>query len=158
MVSMSAEPLAASLAPAPALVRPVAVRRTLEIFSDPWSFAVLQEAFFGVRRFDQFQRNLGISRGVLAKRLRHLVDHEILERRLYQRRPDRFEYRLTERARQLYPVFVALKDWGERWLPGTNGPALRLIHELCDEESHPRMTCDRCGEPIRVAEMRSELR
>jgi DNA-binding HxlR family transcriptional regulator len=140
-----------------AAVRPEAVRSALEIFSDPWSFAVLQEAFFGVRRFDELQRNLGISRGILAKRLRHLVGHEILERRLYQRRPDRFEYRLTERARELYPVFVALKEWGERWLPDTAAPTARLVHGHCGQETHPRMRCDHCGEVIRVEEMSYEL-
>ncbi len=63
-----------------------------------WSLLVLREAFFGVRRFDQFQRNLGIARNILAARLHTLVSHGILERRLYQERPERYEYRLTQRA------------------------------------------------------------
>jgi DNA-binding HxlR family transcriptional regulator len=62
----------------------------LAIFSDPWTFALLQEAFFGVRRFDEFRRFLKISRNVLTKRLKLLVQHGILDRCLYQRRPDRF--------------------------------------------------------------------
>ena len=137
--------------------RPAAVRAALEIFSDPWSFAVLQEAFFGVRRFDGFQANLGISRGVLAKRLKHLVGHEILERRLYQERPQRFEYRLTERGRDMYPIFLELMRWGERWLePDADEPALQLIHVPCGAHSHPQTVCDHCGEPIRAEDMRYE--
>src|SRR5262245_44322125 len=77
--------------------RPSAVRRALEIVSDPWTFAILQEAFFGVRRFEQLQVQLGISRGILSKRLANLVENGILERVRYQRRPDRFEYHLTDR-------------------------------------------------------------
>lgn len=138
--------------------RPQAVRKALEVFSDPWAFAVLQEAFFGVRRFDQIQRNLGISRGILAKRLRHLVDHGVLQRRRYQRRPDRFEYRLTERGRDMYPIFLELRRWGERWLDVDEPSPLRLIHTRCGKESHPRSVCDRCGEPVRAEEMRYELR
>jgi DNA-binding HxlR family transcriptional regulator len=138
--------------------RPAAVRGAVEIFSDPWSFAVLQEAFFGVRRFDQLQRNLGISRGILAKRLRHLVKHEILERRRYQRRPDRFEYRLTDRGREMYPIFLELMRWGERWLDTDGAPKLHLLHVRCGQPSRPHTVCDRCGEPVRAEEMRYELR
>jgi DNA-binding HxlR family transcriptional regulator len=133
------------------------VRRSLEIVSDPWSFAVLQEAFFGVHRFDEFQHNLAISRSVLTRRLSHLVGHGILERRRYQRRPDRYEYRLTARGRDMYPIFVALRSWGERWLPDGDGPQVRLIHGGCERESHPRMVCDACGGEIRAEDMRYEI-
>ncbi len=133
---------------APAVQRPAAVRRALEVFRDPWSFAVLQEAFFGVHRFDEFQRNLAISRSVLAKRLAHLVDHGVLDRRQYQERPDRYEYRLSQRGREMYPIFVALQSWGERWL-GEDGEPLRLKHRTCGKTTQPRLTCDACGEPVR---------
>lgn len=137
--------------------RPSAVRKALEIVSDPWTFAVLQEAFFGVRRFDQIQAQLGISRGILAKRLRSLVGHDILERVRYQRRPDRYEYRLTDRGRALYPVFIALLRWGEDWLDEAGeASALTLVHERCGERTRPRVSCDRCGEPIRAEEMAYE--
>ena len=142
----------------PNSVRPAAVRKALSIFSDPWSFAVLQEAFFGVRRFDAIQRNLGISRGILAKRLRHLVEHGILERRRYQQRPDRFEYRLTDRGRDMYPIFLELMRWGERWLDDDGSPTVRLIHEPCGEPTAPRTTCDQCGKEIRAEDMRYEVR
>jgi DNA-binding HxlR family transcriptional regulator len=138
--------------------RPAAVRRALEIFSDPWSFAVLQEAFFGVHRFEDFQRNLAISRSVLAKRLAHLVGHGVLERVRYQQRPDRFEYRLTDRGREMYPIFVSLREWAERWLDDIGGPDLRLVHGPCGNETHPRLVCDHCHEEIRAEHMRYELR
>ncbi len=134
--------------------RPESVRRALEIVADPWTFAVLQEMFFAVRRFDQLQSQLGISRPVLSKRLRHLVDHGIADRVRYQDRPERFEYRLTERGRSLYPVFVALMRWGEAHLEDAPRVAeLVLVHNRCGEATRPAMTCDCCGEAIDSSEM-----
>ena len=74
------------------------VARTLEIIGERWTFLVLREAFMGVRRFDELQRNTGVARNILSARLRKLVEHRILERRRYQDRPPRFEYRLTGRS------------------------------------------------------------
>lgn len=133
--------------------RPDSVARTLKIFSDPWTFIVLREAFFGVRRFDDFVRNLDISRNVLTKRLKHLVEKQVLERRLYQTRPDRYEYRLTERGMDMYPIFLALMRWGDDWLAGPEGPPLGLRHERCGQQCAPAVVCDRCGELLKAREV-----
>jgi len=98
------------------MYRPYAVRKTLDIFRDKWSFEVLQELFHGVRRFDQFQENLKISRSVLTRRLKHLAAKSIISREVYQERPRRFEYRLTARGVDMYAIFLMLRQWGERWL------------------------------------------
>ncbi len=137
--------------------RTTSVQRTTAILQEPGSSLILREAFFGVRRFDDFQRNLAISRSVLARRLKSLVSSGIMERRRYQERPERFEYRLTESGLELYPVFLAMKEWGDRWL-GDDGQRVVLHHEKCGHLTHPRMTCDRCGEPVRAREMRYELK
>lgn len=134
--------------------RPAAVRRALAIFGDPWSFAVIQEAFHGVRRFEDLQRNLAISRSVLTQRLGQLVDHGILERRRYQQRPDRYEYRLTERGREMYPIFAAIRVWGERWLEELDDDAPPLVHKPCGHAVTPQLVCDHCGERIRAEDMR----
>lgn len=134
--------------------RPVAVERTLEIFSDEWAFAVLQECFFGVRRFDDFQRNLAISRSVLTRRLNHLVKQKIVERRLYSSRPPRYEYRLTERGHDMYPIFVAFRQWGERWLKLGNAPGLRLTHIPCKHELHLKMSCAHCARDLAARDVR----
>lgn len=135
--------------------RTTSVQRTGEIFQEAGASLVLREAFFGIRRFDDFQRSLGISRSVLARRLKYLVEHGILERRRYNERPERFEYRLTEAGLELYPIFLAMKDWGDKWLGG-DGPPIVLRHEPCGNVTHPRMTCDRCGEPVLAREMSYE--
>lgn len=132
--------------------RTTSVQRAGAILQEAGTSLILREAFFGVRRFDDFQRNLAMSRSVLARRLKSLVDRGIMERRQYQDRPERFEYRLTESGLELYPVFLAMKEWGDRWLGG-DGEGLVLRHELCGEETHPRMTCDRCGEVLRARDV-----
>lgn len=128
------------------------VQRTGAIFQPAGASLILREAFFGVRRFDDFQRALGISRSVLATRLSSLVTHGILARRQYQERPARFEYRLTEAGLELYPIFLAMKAWGDRWL-GDDADPVVLRHERCGQDCEPRMTCDRCGEPVHAREM-----
>ncbi len=101
--------------------------RTLEVVGEWWTLLVLREVFQGVRRFDGIQGELGIARNILTVRLRTLVAHGILERRRYQERPARDEYRLTPKGLDLYPVLVALMQWGDRYAAGPNGrPAVDL--------------------------------
>lgn len=135
------------------LPRPVAVKRTLDIFSDQWSFSVLQELFFGVRRFDDFQRNLNISRSVLTRRLRHLEEQKIIQRSLYRERPNRYEYRLTERGRDMYPIFVAIRQWGERWLEDAQTPELQLVHNSCGKTLGFQLRCGNCNESVSASDI-----
>jgi DNA-binding HxlR family transcriptional regulator len=124
------------------------VRRTLELVGERWTILILGEAFFGVRRYGQFARNLNIPRPTLSARLRKLVDSGLFERVLYSRDPDRFEYRLTGAGRDLFPAVVALMQWGDRHLAGAQGPPIVLTHTACGHETRPRLTCDQCGEEI----------
>jgi DNA-binding HxlR family transcriptional regulator len=133
------------------------VARTLEVVGEWWTMLVVREAFNGVRRFDDFQGRLGIARNVLASRLQGLVDHEILERRLYQERPERFEYRLTEKGRDLYPVLISLMRWGDRWMAGPEGPPVRLTHE-CGHAPDAALVCSHCGEELSARQVKAEMR
>jgi DNA-binding HxlR family transcriptional regulator len=126
--------------------RACSVARTLEILGDRWTFLILREAFFGVRRFEAFQKKLGIARNILTDRLKHLLSHEILERQQYEERPPRFEYRLTERGLDLYGIVLAFMRWGDRWLAGDAGVPLLLIHDRCGRRLRPSMVCTYCGE------------
>jgi DNA-binding HxlR family transcriptional regulator len=132
------------------------VARTLEIIGERWTFLVLREAFMGVRRFEEFQRNTGVARNILASRLRKLADNRILERRRYQDRPARFEYRLTERGLDLYPAIVALLQWGDRHAAHPAGRPVVLEHKGCGKDSTPRLVCSACGEPIGARDMRAK--
>lgn len=139
------------------LPRPIAIKQALAIFSDPWAFAVLEELFFGVRRFDDFQRNLNISRSVLTRRLRHLQEQKIIDRERYSTRPERFEYRLTDRGRDMYPIFVSLQQWGERWLGGGGAEKLTLIHKPCGHKLEIEIACSHCREQVMAVDVRYEL-
>jgi DNA-binding HxlR family transcriptional regulator len=132
-------------------VRPArdAVELAVDVLSDRWTFLILREAFFGVRRYGQLQRNLGIARNVLADRLRRLVGDGMFVRVRYRTDPDWYEYRLTERALDLYPVIVGLMRWADRHLAtGDDGPALELIHRSCGHPADPYLACSHCGEQL----------
>lgn len=95
-----------------------AVSAATEVLADGWCWRIVLDIARGYHRFDDLVSELAISRKVLADRLAHLVDRELLERSAYQDNPLRFDYRLTERGRALLPVLVGLQDWGDRWILG----------------------------------------
>jgi DNA-binding HxlR family transcriptional regulator len=127
-----------------------AVELAVDVLSDRWTFLILREAFFGVRRYGQMQRNLGIARNVLADRLRQLVSDRMLERARYRTDPDWYEYRLTERALDLYPVIVGLMRWADHHLvPAADDVAsVPLIHRACGRPADPYLACAHCHEPL----------
>ncbi|MBA4859919.1 winged helix-turn-helix transcriptional regulator [Streptomyces sp. PSKA54] len=95
-----------------------AIAQALDVVGDWWTLLIVRDTARGVHRFDDLQRELGLSRKVLTERLNLLVDAEVLARVPYQERPVRHEYRLTPRGRALLPVLIALQDWGDTWLLG----------------------------------------
>jgi DNA-binding HxlR family transcriptional regulator len=128
----------------------------MEILGERWTFLIVREAFFGVRRFTELQRNLGIARNILSARLQTLVRAGILERRRYQDEPERYEYKLTAMGRDLYPAIVSIMRWGDRYLAGEDGPPLVLRHQPCGHEADPVMVCSHCGEPMNPLEVTPE--
>lgn len=130
------------------------IARALEVAGEWWTPLVLREVFYGIRRFDEFQRNLGIARNVLTARLEHLVKNGILERRAYQRRPERYEYHLTAKGAELLPVLVALMRWGDRWTAGAEGPPVVLVHDACGHDARPVLMCSHCREQLRPGAIR----
>ena len=90
------------------------VAKTLEIVGERWTLLIVRDAFFGLRRFEEFQSSLGIARNVLTDRLNRLVDEGIFDRVRYSERPERFEYRLTPKGRELTIALTALREWGEQ--------------------------------------------
>ena len=109
------------------------IKGALEIVGEKWSLLVLREAFFGIRRFDDFHRALGCARNLLSDRLAKLVDHGVLERVAYQEpgQRRRHEYHLTEKGLDLQPALVALMQWGDRWTADPDGPAVEVLHRGC---------------------------
>lgn len=114
---------------------------------------ILRDAFLGVRRFEDFESDLKMPRHRLSDRLRKLVEQGVLARMRYQERPRRFEYRLTEKGVDLYPVIVSMLNWGDRWMAGSAGPPVELIHRKCGKQIVPGLKCPECDELIRAREM-----
>ena len=129
--------------------------RAMELLGERWTFLILREAFWGVRRFSILQRNLGIARNILSSRLQNLVTAGILERSKYQDEPERFEYKLTEMGRDLYPAVVAIMRWGDRHLADEAGAPLVLRH-TCGHDAAPELCCSHCGEAIDAREITPE--
>lgn len=127
--------------------------RTLEIVGEKWALLAVREVFLGNRRFDGMVRRTGAPRDTLAARLRSLVGAGILDRRQYSEHPARFEYRLTEAGRDLYPVILALMSWGDRHLAGADGPPLVLEHRH-DHRLVTQVVCADCGQPVDARDTR----
>jgi DNA-binding HxlR family transcriptional regulator len=122
------------------------IARTVAILGERWTMVILRQAFLGARRFEDYQAPLEIARNMLTDRLRSLVEHGILERRLYHERPPRYEYRLTRKGLDLYPILVTMMEWGDRY-GGFAGPPMELRHH-CGDVTHPQLVCDCCGESL----------
>jgi DNA-binding HxlR family transcriptional regulator len=129
------------------------IARTLELVGEWWTPLIIRDVYLGLTRFERMQRNLGVSRKVLAQRLDALIENGLLERRAYQQRPVRHEYVLTEKGRELAPVLMALMAWGDRWTAGEQGPPMRLRHDVCGEWTTPSVTCSECGGALTAEEV-----
>ena len=99
------------------------VAQCLEVVGEWWSMLILRDVFLGVTRFDDFQERLGISRNILNQRLNHLVETGVLEKVRYSDHPPRYDYRLTDKGRDLWPVLTAMRQWGDRYA-APDGPPL----------------------------------
>jgi DNA-binding HxlR family transcriptional regulator len=130
------------------------IARTLQVVGERWTLLVLREVFTGQRRFEEIQRNLGVATNILSDRLQTLVDQDVLERRALADRPDRFEYRLTEKGLDLNAVLLELMRWGDRWEAPAAGPPVLVEHRGCGHDTHAVQTCARCGEPMTARNVR----
>jgi DNA-binding HxlR family transcriptional regulator len=130
------------------------IARSLELVGERWTVLIIRDAFLGVRRFDDFQRRLEIARNVLQSRLERLVEAGIMRRELYQERPPRYEYRLTRKGVDLWPVVVSLLKWGDRYA-APDGPPVVLEHRGCGGELDDRRRCLRCGADLEPSDVQA---
>ena len=124
------------------------VARTVAVIGDRWTLLVLRDCFLRVRRFEDYQARLGVTRHVLADRLKKLVRYGVLRRVPYQERPRRYEYLLTQKGLDLYPVMMSIVHWGDVHMIDERGRPLLYQHKDCGKAFDPVMTCSACGEPL----------
>ena len=133
------------MADQPLAVRPCSVAAALEILGERWSLLAVREIGYGVHTFAKIAGYTGASRDILADRLRKLEGAGIIERRPYSEHPPRYEYHLTQAGRELFPVMLALREWGDKW--AVESPAIATRH-ACGHTLEVDRICHHCGEPV----------
>lgn len=126
------------------------IARALAVVGDRWTILILRELFLSVKRFEEFQAQTGMSSHLLSTRLKRLQADGVVARHRYSERPPRYEYRLTSKGLDLYPLLLALKSWGERWgsfEPGGEN-ALVITHRHCGHDTGLKLVCPSCHEPF----------
>ena len=136
---------------------PCSIARAVDILGDWWTPLIMREAFYGVRRFDDFEQALPISRNVLAQRLRRLVDEGLLDRVPYSDRPPRFEYLPTEMGHEFWSVLAAMSAWGDRWLDSDKGAPIVFHHTECNHDMTATVVCSQCRQPISIDDVQPRL-
>lgn len=130
------------------------IARTMAVIGDSWTMLILRDCFFGLRRFSDIQKSLGINRNRLSERLNLLVEHEILSKELYDESRQRFEYRLSEKGLDLYPVLMAIVGFGDKHMSDADGPPLLYHHKSCGHKAmQPVFSCDQCRAPLDAREV-----
>lgn len=127
---------------------PCSIARSVAVIGDRWTLMLLRDCFLGVRRFEAFEQRLGISRSIIADRLKMLTDEGVLRKEAYQDHPVRHEYRLTDKGLALHPVVMAIVHWGDVHYAGAQGPPLIHRHRACGCDFTPVQTCSECGETV----------
>jgi DNA-binding HxlR family transcriptional regulator len=132
------------------------IARTLSILGERWTLIVITELFLGRTRFEEIQEERGIASNILSQRLATLVEHGIAERRRYSEHPERFEYHLTEKGRDLLPVGLALISWGDKYM-AEDGPPVESVHTECGHTFHMVPSCSHCGAQIKRGTVEARL-
>jgi DNA-binding HxlR family transcriptional regulator len=129
------------------------IARALEVVGERWTLLILRDAVLGLRRFEDFQRSLGIATNVLSNRLKLLSDEGVLERRPDAERPGRHEYVLTDKGRELAPALITLMKWGDAHYPAPGGPPRVTLHAGCGGSVGADLHCERCGRHVGPGEL-----
>jgi len=129
--------------------------RTVGVIGDRWTLLILRECFLRVRRFEEFQAKLRITRHLLADRLKKLVRYGVLRKSPYQDSPKRYEYILTQKGLDLYPILMSLVHWGDIHMVDERGRPLLHEHKNCGKMFDPIMICSECKEPVHAKEVRT---
>jgi DNA-binding HxlR family transcriptional regulator len=134
------------------------VAQSLDQIGDWWSLLIVRDAMRGMRRFGEFQASLGIARNILADRLARLVEAKVLERRDVGRHGTHWEYRLAHKGRDLFPVIVALLQWGDRWIYGEGASPAMVRERASGRPLAPLRVTDADGRPLALRDVELILR
>jgi len=126
------------------------IARSVAIFGDRWTLLILRDIFWNVTKFSELQKSLGITKHRLSDRLNRLLDSGVLYKELYDENRQHFEYKLTEKGLALYPIILAIAQWGDKWEGDEDGPPVNYVHTPCGEAGTAHVACSKCGEGMNV--------
>jgi DNA-binding HxlR family transcriptional regulator len=129
------------------------IARALGVIGERWTLLVMREVLLGRRRFVDLQRNTGIAKNILSDRLQTLVEQGVLERRQYSDAPEAYEYWPTPKGIDVWPVLVALLQWGDTYAAPDGAPRI-YVHSACGHDADPQLHCSHCGERITPRELK----
>src|SRR5262245_13971960 len=131
------------------------IGQALEVLGDWWTLLIVRDAFFGARRFSDFESSLGIAKNILTARLQHLIDHGIFERVDVGSDGQRFEYRLTEKGEALLPVLTTLREWSDEWVFGRGNEPV-IVQDRRTGQRPPKLrVTDADGRPLSRRDLRT---
>jgi DNA-binding HxlR family transcriptional regulator len=134
------------------------VARAETVVGDRWTVLILRELFMRMHRFEEIQAQTGATPQMIAARLKTLEADGLVKRRVYSKRPLRYEYHLTHKGEAFYPVILALRAWGETWCKSPReGRALNYMHLLCGQPAGLGPVCESCGKPLRRGDLAAEF-
>ncbi len=127
------------------------IARTVDVIGQRWTPLIVRDLFAGMTKFEDIRRDLGIASNILAGRLEELERHGVVERRQYQSTPARYEYVLTVKGLDLYPVIATLLAWGDKWRSDPDGPPALTVHTDCGHVTTAKAVCAECGGELNAA-------
>lgn len=133
------------------------IARASDLIGDGWTLLILRELFWGQTRFEQLTAKTGMASNVLATRLRKLLEAGIIEKTVVPEDGRRFDYALTKKGLDLFPVVMAVMAWGDKWAPGDAGPLIELRHRSCGKKTKPGLVCSACGEALTPSDLRPRV-
>lgn len=125
-----------------------------ELMGDRWSSLILRSIFTHLRKFDEILKDTAIASNILSERLAWLTETGVITTVLYQTNPDRFEYWLTKKGLDYYPILVMLQQWGDKYYASPEGPPVILFHNTCGHRLEPYVGCSNCTEPLKASAVR----
>jgi DNA-binding HxlR family transcriptional regulator len=135
------------------LVEQCSIARAANLIGDAWTVMIIRELFWGSSRFEALAGNCGMASNILSSRLRKLVQNGIVSKTVVAEDARRFDYALTPKGEDLFPLLMAVMAWGDRWSPGEKGPLVELRHRVCGKRTRAGLTCSACAGPLLAADL-----
>jgi len=133
------------------------IARTLEAIGDRWAILILRDLSLGLSRYEDLRQSSGITNATLSDRLRHLEENDLIERRQYQNNPERYDYVLTRKGRDVILVVQALAQVGDKWgITGDAGPPLKFINKNSGRQVKLALVDEKSAEVVRMRDVRPQ--